>query len=430
MLFQKLFKPAASAPAGIQLVGAKTATGYVTNGSTVSLTDLTGGLASAPAIGDVVVVMLGTAETSTAPQQVSLSGVNYALLVSASATDTCTTTFSVRYKVLTSADTSVYISGDTRNDMTGSWSAYISVWRGVDNTYPFDVATATASAASTILANPPSRTPRTTGSYLIAGGTGAHTGGVATFSSSDLTDFRSAGVNASTTDSLIGGGYKQWTSGAFDPAAFTCSISSSSTYSNVSATLVLREAGQRTIFPTVVASASDNGAGTVTVPAHQAGDWIVFVNGVSGSITAPALTSGFTSITTFNNNDTVANDRAARAQYKVSDGTITSLSCSTYGGVVILRNVTGIISGSTKTVSTTLATPVTSFSVTISPSVPSSLCIFSGYDPYNFRSASGDTTTVFEFGGKATTGATSAVINGSFLNWVSVFPCYWGAEFY
>lgn len=421
---------AAAAATGIQLVGAKTATGFVTSPSTVSLTDLTGGLASAPAAGDVVVVYLGTAGTVNPSPSISFSSVQYTNFVDTYIADTCSANLFVSYKVLTSADTSVRLDGNSQTDAQGSWSAYISVWRGVDNTYPLDVATVTASAASTVLANPPSINPRTTGSYIIAGASGAHTGGVATYSSSDLTDFRSAGINASTTDSTIGGGYNQWTSGAFNPAAFTFSVGSSSTYSNVSATMALREAGQRTVFPTVVASAYDNGAGTVTVPAHEAGDWIVFVNGVSGSITAPALTSGFTSITTFINNDTVANDRAARAQYKVSDGTITSLSCSTYGGVVILRNVTGIVFGSTKAVSTTTATAATSFSVTTTPSVPGGLCIFSGYDPYNFRSASGGTTTIGGFGGKATTDPTSAAITGSLLHWVSVFPCYWGAEFY
>lgn len=74
---------------------------------------------------------------------------------------------------------------------------------------------------------------------------------------------------------------------------------------------------------------------TLTVPAHQEGDTLLFMNG-SQTLTPPVLTSGFTDIGSAVS-DTIT-DRALRLQYRISDGTIASLTTTYYGIVIVLRN--------------------------------------------------------------------------------------------
>jgi hypothetical protein len=424
MLFHKLFKPADAAPAGIQLVGAKTASGFTSAASSVSLTDLTGGIASAPAVGDLVAVYLGTGGSSNPTPAVTTG---YTTIADLYASDTYDDNLFVAYKILTAADTTVTLDGNTAR-ASGSWTAYISVWRNVDATYPFDVAPQTNTIINTIYANPPAITPITTGSYIIAGGSGAHAESQRTYSSSNLTGFRSVGINASTTDSTIGGGYEAWVSGAFDPAAFTFSGGTSTSYSTASATLALRPTGKT--LPSFITSSGVyfvGNSGTITVPAHQAGDLIVFVNSITGSTTAPSLTSGFTNITTFNNIGS-GWSRAARAQYIFSDGTITSLSCATNGSIAIFRNATTVTNA--KTVSTAAASGVTSVSVSSNaPTVAGAIYILAGYAGTLLSSTTGLTEAV-EFGGYSRVGATYSVVSGTLSMSGNVAPCYFGVEIY
>jgi len=418
MLFQKLLKPA-SAATGIEYVGGYAAASSTANSNVnVSLTALTGGIASSPSIGDLVIVYIGASNgTSVTPAIIGYTTITYL-----TASDSYDANMTVGYKILTAADTSVTVNGGAGT--TASISVYVSVWRNVDATYPFDVPATTATGIDSIFPNPPAITPITTGSYIVAGGTGAHSRGVATYGSTDLADFKSEGAG-NTNDSTIGGGYKQWTSGAFNPAAFTCSASTSTAYSWASATLALRPTGR--IFPSFVDGYPDNGAGSVVVPAHQAGDWIIFVNASSATTTPPALTTGFTNIITFTNNSTNnAQDRAVRVQYKISDGSATTLSCSNYGGVAILRNVTALLSS--KDGSGIYTTTSSTVPVSMTPTVGGSLCIFSGYDPGNYVGA---TTINYanNFGGWARTDALGSPITGSLTALVAAFPIYFGAEF-
>ena len=222
---------------GIQYVG-----GYVIGRTgdvddiDISLTGLTGGIASAPAAGDFVLIYWCTTSTTTN----TISG--YTSIATAFGNGTTQSGIRASYKFMPSTpDTSATVTGGT-GSIANAGAAYVSVWRAVDTTNPMDVTATTSFSTNSVLANPPAITPVTTGAIVVAGGAGGHTAGTQTFSSSDLTSFLSAGGNDDTRDVTIGGGYNEWTGGTFDPAAFTFSAANATGYSSCAITLALRPA--------------------------------------------------------------------------------------------------------------------------------------------------------------------------------------------
>lgn len=235
------FLKGATAPAatsGIRYVG-----GYVqgfvgtTSNVTISLTSLTGGLASAPAAGDLVIVYFGTC--SIVDRDLVVGG--YIEVADLYVNDGVDTNLAAAYKFMGGTpDTSFTLTGGTRSS-TDAGTVAVQVWRGVNATTPLDVAATTATGLNTVLCNPPAITPVTSGAVIVAGGAGGHVDGIQTYSSSDLTGFRSVGSDDSN-DVTIGLGYKVWTSGAFDPAQFTRGGADSVSYSWAAVTLALRPA--------------------------------------------------------------------------------------------------------------------------------------------------------------------------------------------
>lgn len=138
------------------------------------------------------------------------------------------------YRIMTSTPNTDIVLPATGST---SWAStyQIQVWRYVDTTTPLDVTVQTSVAAngsSTPTANsvsttgtrrpdPPSITPTTTGAIIIAAG-GAASAAVtgAAYTNTDLGNF----ITDYSDDTIdaIGGMYSAiWTSGAYDPAAFT-----------------------------------------------------------------------------------------------------------------------------------------------------------------------------------------------------------------
>lgn len=213
--------------------------GFVGSSSNIniSLTSLTGGLASAPAAGDFVLVYFGNGDGGLASLTIS----TYSQIALLNASDTNDTNLVVGYKFMgATPDTTVTFTGGTASSENAG-AVYISVWRNVDTTSPLDVTSTTATGSNSVLCNPPAITPVTAGSYIVSGGSGGHAAGTRTYSSSNLTDFLSAGAN-DVYDVTIGGGYNVWTSGSFDPAQFTFSTSDSTAYSWAAVTVALRPA--------------------------------------------------------------------------------------------------------------------------------------------------------------------------------------------
>jgi hypothetical protein len=215
----------------------QTSTGGTANLS-VSLTALTGGTDTAPQEGDLVIIAMCIASTANRAYRIS----GYDVIADLYANDTFDSNFQVGYKIMGSTpDTTATITGGSGSTADGLALA-VYVWRNVDLTTPFDVTSVlNGPVIDTGLVNPPAITPVTSGAIIIAAGGTAHNGGTDTFGASYLSNFLTAGAN-STNDATIGIGHVAWTSGAYDPAAWTFSQTNSNTFSTNSVTFALRPA--------------------------------------------------------------------------------------------------------------------------------------------------------------------------------------------
>ena len=219
------------------LVGQQT---YTRAGSTSAVApafNLSGGIGTTPAAGDIVVlaIALGAAATTlmTAPA-------GYTQIAHFASNDTYDAVLYVGYKIMGSTpDTTFPIPSALST--SNSQMAIVSVWRGVDQTTPIDVSTVTATGIDSRLANPPAITPVTENAIVIGIGATAYSGTVYTFSAGgNLTGFVSAS-GSDTYDGALGLGYHEWVSGQFDPTAFSITGTTTSD-SWASATLALRPA--------------------------------------------------------------------------------------------------------------------------------------------------------------------------------------------
>jgi hypothetical protein len=206
---------------GISYVGAQVgAFAGQTTDLTVTMTSLTGGLAAAPAAGDLVVVSFAVGSTANRSLVIrNTGGVDYTLIGSELyADDTFDTNLRVAYRFMPDTTETQFVLVGGSGNVADAGAYIIQVFRGVDLDNPLDVAAVTATGINSRLANPGSITPVTTGAYVVAvGAAGCGTGG--TFTHATLTDFR-ATTQVDTNDVNIGAGYTAWGGGALDPAAF------------------------------------------------------------------------------------------------------------------------------------------------------------------------------------------------------------------
>jgi hypothetical protein len=252
----------------IQYVGGRTTSGAGTTSNVViSLTTLTGGLASAPSAGDLVIVYFGTGSTADRNLVVADYTEITELYANGSAYDT---NFVVAYKFMGSVpDTTVTLTGGSLST-ADAYTVAIQVWRNVDSSSPFDVTVNTSTLTNSVLANPPSQTSVSNFAVVVAAGAGGHDTGTRTYSSSNLSSFLSVGGD-DTNDSTVGAGFASLgLPRAFDPAAFTFSGSTSASFSSAAATTILRPKNIVTTgFPEFVASANNGVSGstlTINVP--------------------------------------------------------------------------------------------------------------------------------------------------------------------
>lgn len=201
----------------IQYVGGNTGTWVGSTGTTntISLTALTGGIATSAAIGDLVIAVYSTG--STADRTLSIT-TGYTLIATElySNGTSYDTNLRVAYKVLTAADTTVSF-GPTGNS-TDAGAAAVYVFRGVSGVI-FDVTTTTATGTGTGRPTPPAITPVDPGTVIVAIGAGAAQTG-AVYTTATLTAFRSV-TSSDTNDAMLGIGHFFWTSGTYTPAQFT-----------------------------------------------------------------------------------------------------------------------------------------------------------------------------------------------------------------
>lgn len=218
-------------------VGAASA-GYLgaTANNTLSLSSLTGGVDTQPREGDVVVAILGFSSSRGAPYFVTAG---YTQEASLFVSDTYSTQLVVGTKRMgATPDTSIEFigSGSTIRAAT----AIAHVWRNVDSSTLLDVAVTTASSANTGLANPPSITPATSGAVILAIGY-AGTEATRLQNPGSYSNFVEVWSNDSyDSDCCVGS--VSWSSGAYDPPAYTLSGADSAGNSWAAVTLALRPA--------------------------------------------------------------------------------------------------------------------------------------------------------------------------------------------
>ena len=241
----------------LQFVGGLTTgfNGVTPTGSTVtvSLANLTGGLAASPSIGDVVFVSYAANSNIDRRSEMSIAtgdGFTYTQVSSlySGSASTAQTSLRLAYRRLTTTDTSLVL-GNISAATAAGLTVSVHVWRGVHPTTPIDTTPITGtfgSGAATPNISFSSIYPITVGSVVLVAGAGGGTSVL--YTSSGLSNFRTV-RQVNTYQSVNGIGSYLWTSGIFTPANWT---GGSSGYVNGSYAWVM------------VAIRPDNGAQTLS----------------------------------------------------------------------------------------------------------------------------------------------------------------------
>jgi hypothetical protein len=211
--------------AAIAYVGGQTAgSSGTTSNISFGITSLSGGLASAPATGDLVVIFWCIGSDGTTPTTSQyIDGYTELTRVLSPDTESRQATLIVGYKVMgATPDTSVTMIGGTASNRNAGVVA-IYVWRNVGTVGSYT----TATGVGTMIPTPPAITPTQAGSVVLSVGNAASSRNNRTYTSSDLsnfiTDWQSDSANAH-----VGVGSFAWTSGTFTPATFGLSGSDQS----------------------------------------------------------------------------------------------------------------------------------------------------------------------------------------------------------
>jgi hypothetical protein len=204
--------------------------------------NLTGGLNTTPQADDLVVIAYGVGTGTTRNPTLNITTGYTAAFTQVFQSDATTTStkFGVWYKRMGATPDTQFTrtgTGNTNDDGV----IIVQVWRNVDATTPLDVTPVTSQSADTAIPNPPAITPVTTNSIILVAAASGHTDGTDTYTATYLSNFRTVGNNG-TFDSTAGMGSVAWTSGAYDPAAWTFSGTNSTNFSYVAATIALRPA--------------------------------------------------------------------------------------------------------------------------------------------------------------------------------------------
>lgn len=233
---------------GIQFVGWAGGVGRNVEVTIPLSSGLTGGIDTAVKAGDFVigaVSMTGAADYDMSNYIYDPSSANYTLIGSELyANDDYDVNGRAGYKRMgATPDASVKFAAAGASSRATACIAY--VFRGVHAVTPIDVTTTTATGINTVLANPPAITPITPGAKIVVIGFGAVNDNSAEdgaqFTNSETVYFASKSRGPTTGyDSIVGVGHYNWTSGAFDPAAFAYENTDAVTDSWGALTIALR----------------------------------------------------------------------------------------------------------------------------------------------------------------------------------------------
>lgn len=235
-----LGQAAGESRATLQYVGGTTANGLGTTANiVVSLTSLTGGTDSSPQTDDLVIV---SAELGNylGSYNHAYKIVGYEQIVNITAKDTSGSTLQVGYRFMDATPNTTFTirNGTTTYD---AYSIAVHVWRNVDKTTPIDVAANTITKINTVIPDPPAITPITPGAQIIVTCGGGHVRGAGIlYSAPYLSNFTRIGSPVDSSSTTIGIGNVSWTSGTYDPAAWTFGGGDSVTFSCSAATFAIR----------------------------------------------------------------------------------------------------------------------------------------------------------------------------------------------
>jgi hypothetical protein len=202
---------------------------------TVSLTNLSGGIITAPEEGDLVVVSI--ARASNVSNAVTLVTSGYTTVFSLYANDTSDTNHLVAYKRMTATpDTDIVISAAA--DVQENQSITVQVFRDVNIATPLDVAAASATGANSGTPVAPAITPVTSGA-AISVMAATHAIAAATFSI-PIANALYLRNDTGTYRITVGAGTATWSSGTYTPSTWGGSASTAASWTAV--TLALRPA--------------------------------------------------------------------------------------------------------------------------------------------------------------------------------------------
>jgi len=237
---------AGAAEAALQYVGGTSGSGTATTYNVSLNGTLTGGLATSPAAGDIVIVVTGWASTANGnPGVTAPTGYTEVYDGYANHGTQRDANLSVSYKIMPGTpDTSVTVSGF--NNAANGGATAVHVWRGVDQTTPMDVTPPSSPAGVTAITgsrpDSPAITPLTSGAVVLAVGLG--TGAATPTAMTAPTGFingRSVIGTGTTMGAVANIASQAWAGGAVDPAAWTGGTTSAND-SWVAGTLALRPA--------------------------------------------------------------------------------------------------------------------------------------------------------------------------------------------
>lgn len=233
--------------AGISYVGGQCGGFAGTTTDQVITFTLTGGSDAAPLVGDFVIGAYTIATNNVDSVMIidAPDTTDYTLLgTELYANDANDTNLRTAYRVMpnpTETTLTLSATGGGTGSVAQAGAYCIKVYRGVHAT-PLEQAVASGTAIDTVLVDPGSLTPTTTGTWVITVGGGA-TGGTNGFaySSSDLTAFQEGRADDNNS-AQIGAGHTVWTSGAVAPATWTWAGSDSTFNSHAWSMIALKPA--------------------------------------------------------------------------------------------------------------------------------------------------------------------------------------------
>lgn len=187
--------------------------------------------------GDIIIVAFATG--STANRTIGAEG--FTQVASLYSNDSYDTNLYVGYQVALTSVTSITLVGGT-GSISDAGAAAVHVWRGIDTTEVISGSfVRTGTVANTLF--PPLSTVgidlTISNAVIIVAGAAAHSGGVDTFGSTDLSNFLTVGSNDSY-DVSVGLGSYAYTGGTYTPAAWTCTQADSTSFSAAAVTFGLK----------------------------------------------------------------------------------------------------------------------------------------------------------------------------------------------